>query len=139
MQFLKKVFGRKSLPSASESPIEEIWEEFLEVKLTPRLPKVKVILADPDHACIKDWLTPPTPCPMAKSLIRAMVDFHRGHGEGFDNLAFVYQGDPDNWTDPPEASLGALAQVAGLMRVKVTVLYKPTPDGEWAKLELDAS
>ena len=138
MEFLKKLFGRKQPPGAGESPIEEIWEEFLMIRLRPELPLIKEILSDPYHRAMKLWLKPPTACPMGKSFIRAMVDFHRGPQGCYDDLAFVYQGEPTNWTEPPESSLEAMAQTAGLMRVKVTVYYKPTPDDEWSKLELDA-
>ncbi|MEI7576511.1 MAG: hypothetical protein WCK51_06430 [Armatimonadota bacterium] len=138
MSLLKKLFGTKPTPTpVNEMSYDDVWVEFRRI-VPYRDGKMFIsVLQQPEYKEALAWLSPGTECPMAKSLVRGLVDYFRNPTGDLDNLAMVYQAESvENWSTPPGSSLTALGQIVAITGIKATVFYKPTPEEEHVKIEI---
>lgn len=139
--FLKSLFGSRpqvTKPTPNSMDIGSVWIEFSEIVRPPGQAKFIDLLQKPENAKALSWLQPPTNCPMAKSLLRVLVDVHRnGHWDSLTTVDFVYRSDGVDPIKPPDSSIEGIRCMCVLLQASAKILWQADPkENTWGKIEL---
>ncbi|MCM2374494.1 hypothetical protein [Aporhodopirellula aestuarii] len=142
LQLIRKLFGTEhtgNTTPTSEMSDAELWDELLATVRPPRSKPLRSRLSDPQFANVHEWLKPPTDCPMAKAMMRSLIDVQRSNGwKQFAEITLLYEIGDESYDEPPESSVRGVGGLCHILERPGMICWRTNPDDpdEFQKIEI---